>query len=183
MKIAALAGSLRAGSFNKKLLAVAAAAARAEGADVDVIELRPLEIPLYDGDLEAELGAPSGVVQLKQRLAAADAWILASPEYNGSIPGVLKNALDWASRPPNPPFSGKIVGLLGASPGYFGAVRGLVHLRQTLTHMDAWVLPRQVTVASANAAFGPDGALVDPKLDAQVTAFVRALLAAAGKLA
>lgn len=183
MKIAALAGSMRAGSLNKQLLAVVVAAARARGAEVDVIDLRALELPLYDGDLEAASGAPRGAVELKARLGAADALLFASPEYNGSVSGTFKNAIDWASRPPDAPFGGKLIALLAASPGGFGGAMGLLHLRQILTRLGAWTLPQQVTVSAAHQAFTPEGTLRDPKLQAQVEGLVDALLAATGKLA
>jgi chromate reductase len=183
LKIAAIAGSLRAGSHNKQLLAVAVAAARARGAEVDVIDLRALELPLYDGDLEDSSGAPRGAVELKARLGAADAILVASPEYNGSVPGTFKNAIDWASRAPDAPFAGKLIALLSASTGGFGGAMGLLHLRQVLTRLGAWTLPSQVTVSFAHQAFTPEGEARDPKLQAQVDGLVAALLDAAGRRA
>lgn len=182
IRIAAIAGSYRTGSYNRTLLAIGVAAAERRGAEVDVIDLRALALPVYDGDLEADPGAPAGAIELKRRLNGANGILIASPEYNGSIPGGLKNAIDWASRPPDAAFGGAVVAIMGASPGGFGSVRGLAHLRQSLTAMNAWVIPSQVTIPAAHKAFEPDGSLVDPRAHAQVEALVERLLDAAGRL-
>jgi chromate reductase len=160
LRIVTLCGSFRAGSLNRLLLAAAAKEAERLGAEVDPVDLRALELPIYDGDVEAK-GAPAGSVELKRRIAAAQGVLIASPEYNHSIPGGLKNALDWASRPPNNPFRGKVVAVMGASAGHFGTVRMQAHLRQSLTALGAWLVPSSVLLPNSARAFGPDGALVE----------------------
>jgi chromate reductase len=174
-RVLAFAGALRKGSFNRKLVAVAAERARALGADVDLLDLAEVAMPLYDGDLEEASGLPPGAVEFRRRIAAAPAVIISSPEYNSSIPGPLKNAIDWASRPPNQPWQGKLVLLLAASPGPFGAARVLPDLRKVLCSIGALVLPSQVHVARANDAFDEAG-----KLKTEHT--VKALDSAVGEL-
>src|SRR4051812_43988808 len=115
LRVLACAGSLRKASFNRKLIAATVERARAYGAEVDLFDLAEIPMPLYDGDLEEASGLPSGAVELRRRVAAADAVIIATPEYNGSLPGVLKNAIDWTSRPPSQPWRGKVGLTLAAS--------------------------------------------------------------------
>ncbi|HKI97056.1 MAG TPA: NAD(P)H-dependent oxidoreductase [bacterium] len=174
--VVALCGSLRRDSFNRRLLRQAVAIARQQGALVDEIELRELALPLYDGDLEAEQGLPAGAQALKARIAAASGLLIASPEYNHSIPGTFKNAIDWATRGSNP-FGGKVAALMGASTGGFGAVRSLQHLRQVLMARGAWIVPALVTVSNAEQAFDADGQLKDAALVKQLEGLVATLLA------
>jgi NAD(P)H-dependent FMN reductase len=160
-----IAGSLRRGSYNKMLLRAAAALAP-DGCRVDTADLAG--IPLYDADVEREQGIPPAVAELKERVAAADGLLLATPEYNNSMPGVFKNAIDWLSRPPKDiprVFGGKPVALIGATPG-----KGGTRLSQA-----AW-LPvlrtlgtapwngRQLYVAGAGEVFDDEGELVDDKV-------------------
>jgi NAD(P)H-dependent FMN reductase len=160
-----IAGSLRRGSYNKMLLRAAAALAP-DGCRVDTANLAG--IPLYDADVEREQGIPPAVAELKERVAAADGLLLATPEYNNSMPGVFKNAIDWLSRPPKDiprVFGGKPVALIGATPG-----KGGTRLSQA-----AW-LPvlrtlgtapwngRQLYVAGAGEVFDDEGELVDDKV-------------------
>ena len=166
--ILALAGSTRTGSYNKKLVAVAAAGARAAGADVDVIDLRDFPMPIYDGDLEQEEGLPEHAKRLRELMKSHGGLLLSCPEYNSSFSGVLKNAIDWASRPvpaekPLECFTGKVAGLVSASPGGLGGLRGLVAVRALLGNIGVIVLPGQVAVSKAHEAFGEDGDLVDGK--------------------
>jgi NAD(P)H-dependent FMN reductase len=167
-KILAFAGSTRTESFNKKLVKVAVAGAQSAGADVKFIDLRDVSMPLYDGDLEAEQGLPPGARQFKDLLLAHDGLLIASPEYNSSISGVLKNAIDWASRPVEgePPlgcFVGKVASIMSASSGALGGLRGLVPLRAILGNIKVLVLPEQVSVGKAHEAFNSDGSLKDSK--------------------
>src|SRR4051812_14017206 len=167
-KILVFAGSTRKDSFNKKLAKIAANDARAAGAEVTHIDLRDIPMPLYDGDLEASEGIPPNGRKLKELMLAHDAFLIASPEYNSSITGVLKNAIDWASRQstdekPLACFTGKVVGLCSASPGGLGGLRGLVTVRSILTNIGSIVIPTQVAVAHANEAFDENGQLKDPK--------------------
>ncbi|UBF24468.1 NAD(P)H-dependent oxidoreductase [Kovacikia minuta CCNUW1] len=165
-KILAFAGSTRTDSFNKKLVKIAAAGARSAGAEVIDLDLRDLSIPLYDGDLEAKEGLPPGVRQLKDLMRATDGFLIASPEYNSSVSGTLKNAIDWASRPVEgePPlacFADKVAAIMSTSPGALGGLRGLVHLRSILGNIKVLVLPDQVAVPKAHEVFTSDGGLKD----------------------
>lgn len=177
VRLLAIAGSMRAESINRKLIAAAVKIAQQAGAEVDHAELRALALPLYDGDLEAEQGLPQPVLQFKERIAAVDGLLIASPEYNHSIPGVLKNAIDWASRGPDRVFPGKSAALLGASPGASGALRGLPHLRQVISAVGVWVVPAMVTLPNARAAFDESGALTNEAAQQQLEGAVGQLLA------
>lgn len=186
-KILAFAGSTREGSFNKRLLKAAVQGARAAGAEVTVLDLRALPLPLYDGDLEAREGLPAPAKQWKELLLAHQGLLISSPEYNSSISGVLKNALDWASRPapgekPLACFAGKVAGLMSASPGALGGLRGLVTLRSILGNIQVLVLPEQVAVAKAAEAFLEDGTLQDPKQRQAVERIGARVAAVLGKL-
>jgi NAD(P)H-dependent FMN reductase len=187
-KIAAIAGSLRAGSFNKKLLAMAADIARGAGADVTVLDLRELALPIFDEDLEEASGLPTGAKQLKAVLRESDGLLLACPEYNSSITGALKNAIDWASRtgsddePALAAFRGKAAALLAASPGALGGLRGLVTVRSILGNIGVHVLPDQVAVGTAHEAFDAAGQLKDERKKKQVAALATALVDLARKL-
>jgi chromate reductase len=174
-RILAVAGSMRSGSFNRKLLQVAVQAAEKE-AEVDLVDLRELNLPLYDGDLEASEGLPEGAVRFKERILRANGLLIASPEYNQSIPGTFKNAIDWASRGPGDVFENKMAALMGASPGGFGAGRSLLHLRHVLTALGVWLVPSQVTLSRAHQAFDPEGALKDPEKQTEVVELVNLLI-------
>ncbi len=175
-RILAVAGSLRTGSYNRKLLALLVEQARAQGAEVDVVDLKVLALPVYDGDIEAQ-GLPPAVVELRERISKAQGLLIASPEYNESIPGGFKNAIDWASRPPGNVFRGKWAALSGASPGMFGTVRMQPHLRQSLTHLGVTVLPEQFLVAHAHEAFTEEGRLKDETRLKSLSGLVSALMA------
>lgn len=167
-KILAFAGSTRVDSLNKKLVQIAANGARAAGADVTYVDLRDLPMPLYDGDLEANEGKPANARKFKDLLLAHDGLLIASPEYNSSFSATLKNAIDWASRPdPDEPglaaFAGKVAGIMSASPGALGGLRGLVALRSLLGNIRILVLPSQVAIPKAFEAFNADGGLNDPQ--------------------
>jgi NAD(P)H-dependent FMN reductase len=167
-KLLAFAGSARKDSFNKRLVQIAAA-----GADVTVIDLKQFPMPLFDQDLEQEAGVPEHAVRLKQLFVEHDGLLIAAPEYNSSITPLLKNSIDWVSRPAGdePPlvaFRGKTAALMSASPGGLGGLRGLVHVRSILASIGVMVLPDQVAVAKAFEAFGEDGQLVDERKQAQV---------------
>lgn len=168
-KILAFAGSARRDSFNKKVLAAAAAGARAAGAEVTVVDLRDFEMPLYDGDLEREKGLPDGAKRFRELLKSHDALLVACPEYNSSITPLLKNTIDWATRVEGAKasldgFQGKVAGLVAASPGAFGGLRGLVVLRSLLGNIGVVVLPEQATVSKAHEAIAADGTIADPKV-------------------
>lgn len=187
-KIIAFAGSLRAGSLNKKLLAIAADAARAAGAEVTVVDLRELALPLYDQDIEDASGLPEGAKKFKALLRASDGFLIASPEYNSSIAAALKNAIDWASRaeaddePPLAAFRGKTAALIAASPGALGGLRGLVTVRSILGNIGVIVLPDQVCIGKAHEAFDEAGKLKDERKSKQVAALAKGLVEVLGKL-
>jgi chromate reductase len=159
INVLGICGSLRAGSYNRMALH-AAAELLPEGMTLEIVEtLR--DIPPYDDDVRQK-GFPPSVEALRAKIAAADAVLIASPEYNYSIPGVLKNAIDWASRPPSQPFDGKPIALMGASPGLFGTARAQYHLRQSFVFLNAFVLNRpEVMIGQAPQKFDAEGRLTD----------------------
>jgi NAD(P)H-dependent FMN reductase len=186
-KILAFAGSTRADSFNKKLVRIAAAAARAAGAEVTLLDLRDLPLPLFDQDLEAEKGLPANARTLKDLMLAHQGLLLSCPEYNSSITAVLKNTIDWASRPvPGEPplacFTGKVAALVSASPGALGGLRGLVHVRAILGNIGVLVLPDQVAVPKAHESFTPEGTLKDAASQAKIEKLAASLAATIAKL-
>lgn len=172
-RILAFAGSTRSGSFNKKLVKIAVAGAEAAGAQVTQLDLRELALPLYDGDLEESSGLPAGGRRFKDLLLAHDGFMVSSPEYNSSVSAVMKNAIDWASRPapgekPLECFEGKVAVLMSASPGALGGLRGLLTLRSLLANIGVIVLPQQVAVSQAHEAFAEDGSLKNQKKHAAI---------------
>lgn len=176
-KLIGIAGALRKGSFNAALLrAVKEAGAR----DGIAIEIEPIhEIPLYDGDLEAAHGIPGPVRALQDRIAGADGLLLATPEYNNSIPGVLKNAIDWLSRPPHAiarVFRGKTIALIGASAGQGGTALAQAAWLPVLRALETLPFfgPR-VMVSGASKAFDTEGALIDDANREKIAAFTSAL--------
>lgn len=174
-KILAFAGATRSGSNNKKLIRLAARDAEAAGAAVTLIDLADYPLPLFDGDLETKDGLPANGRKLKDLFIAHHGLLLAAPEYNSSITGVMKNAIDWVSRPVKgePPlngFTGKFAALLAASPGALGGLRGLVHVRMILGNLGVVVLPNQLAIAKADAAFDATGEMVDATQRAGVKA-------------
>lgn len=159
--ILAFAGSTRKASFNRRLLAIAAAGAREAGASVTVIELADYPLPIMNQDLEEQEGLPENAIKLKDLFLAHQGLLTACPEYNSSITPLWKNTIDWVSRPRAGEgrlacFSGKVAGLVSASPSALGGMRGLVHVRQILSNIGTLVLPEQATVAKANEAFEGD---------------------------
>jgi len=172
-KILAFAGSTRTDSFNKKLVKIAATGAIEGGADVTVIDLRDFAMPLYDGDLEQQQGLPSTARKLKDLMLSHQGFLISAPEYNSSISGVLKNTIDWVSRPsegeePLACFKGKVAGIMSASPGGLGGLRGLVHVRAILENISVLVIPDQIAVSKAHEVFNADGTLKDKKQEDQV---------------
>ena len=189
-KLLVLAGSTRAGSWNRKLAGVAAELARAGGADVSHIELADFELPLYNADLEAR-GTPEAAIRLKALFHAHPAWIICSPEYNASYTALLKNTIDWVSSPVKGhaewssgtrPFEGKVVGLLSASPGALGGLQSLSHLAPLLRNLQCWVAPRQFALSRAAEAFDADGLLVAETNRERVRAVVDQVLWASPRL-
>lgn len=154
-----LTGSLRSQSLNHKLAVLAAKAVQERGGTVEHNSLADFEAPHYDQDVEAESGIPAGVQHFARMLRGADALIVSSPEYNASLPGVVKNLIDWTSRIRPQPFNGKQAFLMSASPSMVGGNRGLWSLRIPLEHLGMRVYPDMFSLAQAHEAFGEDGAL------------------------
>ncbi len=184
-KILAFAGSTRSDSYNKKLVRTAADAARSAGADVTLLDLRDFAMPVYDGDLEAREGLPENARKFKAQMLAHQGLLLSCPEYNSSITAVLKNTIDWASRPlpgeaPLACFTGKVAALLAASPGSLGGLRGLVSVRSILGNIGVLVLPDQVAIVKAHEAFDADGRLKDARQQEAVARLAGRLVAVTG---
>lgn len=186
-KVLAFAGSARRDSYNKKLIKIAAAGARAAGADVTLIDLADFPMPIFDEDLEAREGMPANAKKFKELLKSHQGILISSPEYNSSVSALLKNSIDWASRPePGEPglvaFSGKVAGLMSASPGALGGLRGLVTLRMILANIRVLVIPDQIAVTQAHEAFTDDGSLKDAKRHQTAEGIGRKVAAIAAKL-
>ena len=190
VKLLAFAGSSRQGSFNVAVLKIGARAAEAAGAEVDFIDLKALDLPHMDQDLEAAHGLPEGARRFKKALAAADGFLIATPEYNSSYPPLLKNAIDWATRKDGPSdkqpmaaFTGKPAGLLAASPGALGGLRALFALRALLQNIQVLVLPSMAATPNLGpASFSADGSLLDQTAQARIESAARELVATAAKL-
>ncbi|MFT4241843.1 MAG: NAD(P)H-dependent oxidoreductase [Acidovorax sp.] len=184
------AGSTRQQSFNRQLARAAADIARDAGASVTLMELSDFDIPLYNADLEAR-GTPADVVRLKDTLWRHPAWIICSPEYNGSYTALLKNTIDWASSPVKGhadwqdgtrPFRGKVVGMLSASPGALGGLRSQSHLAPLLINLGCWLAPQAFALGQAGSAFDDHGALVQQAHRDRVHAVVSQVLWASARL-
>lgn len=171
IKILALSGSQRAASFNALLVRAAADGAAVHGASITMLDWRDYAMPLYDPDAEKADGMPEAVLRFKALLKAHQGFLIASPEYNGSLTPLLKNAIDWATRPvpgdaPMVCFKHKVIGLLSTSPGVFGGNTGLVHLRAILSRLGSLVLPEQYPVGESGKLFDEQGEIRDPKVRA-----------------
>ena len=187
-RLLAFAGSTRTESFNKKLVRIAAQGAENAGADVTVIDLRDYPLAIYDGDNEAREGVPANAGKLKRLFLAHDGLLISSPEYNSGMSAILKNVIDWVSRPetadekPLACYTGKVAMIMSASPGGLGGIRGLVQLRSVLGNIKVIVLPEQISISEAHAAFNDDGTLKDAKRQAAVEKLGAALAATVAKL-
>lgn len=181
-RILVFGGSLRAESYNQKLAAIAAEAAREAGAEVTLISLRDYRLPLFDADFEEEHGKTEEAKKLKGMFVNSDGFIIASPEYNSGITGALKNTIDWVSRadsddePPLIAFSGKSAVIIAASPGPRGGARSLAQLRLLLENIRVDVIEGEVTIPKAYEAFGDDGQILDSEKTAAVKELVAALV-------
>ena len=185
VRILVFAGSARAGSLNKKLARVAAQALRSAGAEATLVDLADYGMPLYHADLEADQGMPVNARKLRELFAAHQGLFIASPENNASVSALLKNTLDWISRPAGDqivPYQGKVAAIASASPGALGGLRGLTHLRAILQTLDVLVLSQQYALSRAHQAFGEGGALTDVKQQNAVAALARRLIEVTTKL-
>jgi chromate reductase, NAD(P)H dehydrogenase (quinone) len=171
IRVLAISGSLRRESFNRKALGIAKQLAAEFTSGVQEADLKQLALPVYDEDIETQ-GMPDSVMRLKAAVAAADVLLIASPEYNHSIPGGLKNAIDWLSRGSNS-LDGKVAAIFGASAGLYGTARGQIHLRYVLEVLNVLVIPQPlVYIRNGAEAFNPDGTFKD----AQTTKLLKKLI-------
>jgi chromate reductase len=172
IRVFAYCGSLRKGSFNRMALRAAEELAP-EGVSFETSDIG--DIPLYNEDVRQQ-GFPAPVEKMRERIGAADAVLFVTPEYNYSIPGVLKNAIDWASRPPDQPFAGKPAAMMGATPSMLGTARAQYHLRQVCVYLNMFPVNQpEVLIASADKKFGPDGRLTDEPTRKMIAQLMKAL--------
>src|SRR3984893_9584788 len=172
-RILTLSGSSRRGSLNQKLLDQAALGARAAGAEVTSIRLSDFELPIYDADWEAEYGLPKGAQALRALLADDQGLLIATPEHNGGYTALLKNALDWMSRPSFP--SGKVAALVSASPGLLGGVKSQLSLQIVLSKLGVHVIPESFALGAAHQFFDTEGGLKDANVERAIRAVGAAL--------
>ncbi len=173
LNIVGLSGSLRRDSYNRKALAVAHSIARDAGADASEIDLKTLNLPLYDGDIEKE-GFPESVGKIRSLVGEADVILFATPEYNHSVSGAMKNAIDWLSTGGKNVLDGKVAAIFGASTGLYGTLRAQIHLRQILTALNVVLLPQpQVFIRTAAEAFDENGSLKDQKIFTQLKSLIQ----------
>ena len=180
-KVLVFSGSVRRDSGNRKLAGAAAAALRDAGGEVSLLDLRDYPLPIYDGDLEEAGGLPMNAVALKEIFIAHQGLFIATPEYNGFFPPLLKNTIDWLSRPFKGasgllPYAGKVAAIAAASPGGLGGMRCLPLLRQQLTNLSVLVLPQQLALGNADSAFTEAGALKDAAHAATIAGMAATLL-------
>lgn len=179
-RILVFAGSVRRDSLNKTLARLAAKHCAELGAEATFIDLADYPMPLYDGDREAGDGPPENAFRLQTLIAEQHGLLIASPEYNNSLPALLKNTLDWVSRTPRVrganPFAGKLAGLLAASPGGLGGMRGLDHVRRVLDTLGMLVLPGVVAIPHADTAFDAEGRLLESRADQRLRTQCRQLI-------
>lgn len=172
MRVFAFSGSLRTGSWNTKLLKLAVTLLESKGVEVDVWDFRAAQVPPYDPDT-SDTNYPPQLSDAKARIRAAQGVLLCSPEYNHSIPGVVKNLFDFLSRPPKDnPFKGKLFAQLGATPGGFGTVHAQVQLRHLFDTLGGWSIPGQVMISSAPTAFDETGQLKDENRRQELATFI-----------
>lgn len=164
LRVLVLSGSSRTGSVNARLAALVASLVARAGAHADPATLGDFAMPPYDGDAESDEGPPKGALALRDRIEAAQALVIAAPEYNASVSGVVKNAIDWVSRFRPQPFKDQQTLLVSASPSMVGGNRGLWALRIPLEHLGARVYPDMFSLAMAHQAFSDDGSLLDAGL-------------------
>ena len=172
--ILAFAGSIRQDSVNKRLAKIALHEAEKAGADITWVDLAEYQMPLYCQDYETEHGVPDSAVALKELMKSHNGFLIASPEYNGSLTGIMKNTIDWMSRPYSDDprmacFDGKVAGLMAASPGGLGGLRGLSHLRTILAGIGTFVLPNHVAVGHAGTNLVDDESIKEEQLQKAMT--------------
>lgn len=169
VRVLVFGASMRADSLNGRLASLVARLVERAGATVDLAHMREFSMPVYDGDVESAEGLPPGALALHERLKACDAFVISAPEYNASVPGVLKNAVDWVSRVKPQPFKDKHALLVSASPSMVGGNRGLWALRVPLEHLGTRVYPDMFSLAKAHEGFTESGDLADSGLQERLT--------------
>lgn len=188
VKLLVFSGSARKGSYNKLLAKNAAEIGEKLGAEVTYVDLKDYPMPIYDGDLEEEIGLPENAAKIKKLFLENDGLFLACPEYNSSITPILKNVLDWVSRPQAEDeehliaYQDKVVAISGASPGGWGGLRGLEIVRMMLHNMDVMVVPKQIVVPAAYEAFDEEGQFKDKKLLSRLEGVVKQLIDVTGAM-
>ena len=181
-KILVFAGSIRAGAYSGKTADIAQHELALQGADVTRISLADYPLPIMDEDLEKEKGIPENAVKLARQFARHDGIVMVTPEYNGSIPPLLKNTIDWVSRvsedggKPLRPYSGRVVAICSSSDGHFAGIRSANHLRAVLAHIQMEVIAPQVSVPSGAEAFDEDGNFVAERLSKGMQRLCRSLI-------
>jgi chromate reductase, NAD(P)H dehydrogenase (quinone) len=186
-KVLVFSGSARTDSHNKQLALAAAHALQTAGAGVTLIDLADFPMPIYNADLEAKDGVPETARELKALFVGHNALLICSPENNASVTALLKNTLDWVSRPDAEhdgrlPYRNKVAALVAASPGALGGLRGLVHLRAILQTLGVLVLSEQFALSRAHEAFAADGRLIDAKHQASLDAVAQRLVEVCSRL-
>ncbi|MEU2432574.1 NAD(P)H-dependent oxidoreductase [Streptomyces sp. NPDC007861] len=176
LRVLVFGAAMRAASVNARLASLVARLVADTGATVDLASMRDFHMPLYDGDMEEAEGLPSGALALRDRIERCEAFVISSPEYNASVPGVLKNAIDWVSRVRPQPFKDKHAMLVSASPSMVGGNRGLWALRVPLEHLGTRVYPDMFSLAKAHQGFTEDGQLTDSGLQQRLGETVEAFL-------
>lgn len=183
MKLFAFAASLRRESRNRQLLEVVVDRLERMGVEVDAPDFSAFDVPLYNQDIQDESGIAEGAQRLAAKLEASDGFIIASPEYNHSMPGTLKNLIDWASRiRPDQPFRGKVGMLMSASPSMVGGSRGAYHLRQPFTALGVRMYPDMFSLARAQNAYEEEGKLADDALSDRLTSTLEGFVDFVGRL-
>lgn len=177
-KVLIVPGSVRTGSFNVALAQAANKVLAEQGAETTMISLGDYPLPLVDEDLKAQKGVPENAIKLARQFAAHDGLFIASPEYNSSIPPLLKNAIDWVSLVPKDikPYAGLTIAIAAASNGALGGIRGLYHLRSVLMNVGAQIITEQPTISGAASAFGDDGLPTDERARRRLDHACRSLL-------
>ncbi len=170
------AGSARKDSYNKKLINIAAEYAKELGINVTVIDLADYPMPIYNGDIEAESGAPENAQKLYKLIESHKALLIASPEYNGLPSPLLKNTIDWVSRINMKVYAGKFAAIISASIGGLGGLRGLPHLRTLLSNINVIVIPQQAAIGFAEKAFDQNDQLVDKQQQVLLTSVINELI-------
>jgi NAD(P)H-dependent FMN reductase len=181
-RILLFAGSIRTGAYSGKVADCAQKELALQGAEVTRISLADYPLPIMDQDLEREKGVPENAYRLARLIATHDAVLVCTPEYNGSMPPLLKNAIDWVSRisrddgRPLNPLPGKVAGICSSSNGHFAGIRSASHLRQVLSHIQMEVIAPQVSVPYGAEAFAEDGSFKEERLSKGMTRLCRTLI-------